>query len=203
MIIALKNKTSFMKMIKQLLAITGGALIMASCQDTSDDKARIESEADSRQNTEQPATTDNATSETSKYVDLKTGQPTDLYYDNDKHITYSAVTQEPVDLYVNTATMDTVYGRGRYIVNDYVIKTPEGTYKLDDAKVKVTKDGIKIKDGNKKIKIEEGEMKIKDGNSKYKVDEDEEKYKDGTIKMKTEDDESKMKSDGEKVKTKG
>jgi hypothetical protein len=191
-----------MKLIKQVLAVTGSALIIMSCQNSNDTK-RIESEADSTMTTDQPVN-DNSnmnTEASNQYVDLKTGQSTDLYYDNDKKMTYSSVNNEPVDLYVNVTTGDTVYGRGRYIVNNYVVKTPEGTYKLDDSKVKVTKDGIKIKDGDKKLKIEDGELKVKDGDKKYKADADEEKLKTDDGKMKSEDEDSKIKTDDKKVKT--
>lgn len=190
-----------MKSIKQLLAVTGSALIIMSCQDTSDTQ-RIESEADSPAATDQPIRDNSNMNESSnQYVDLKTGQNTELYYDNDKKRVYSAATNEPVDLYVNVATGDTVYGRGRYIVNNYVVKSSEGTYKLDDKKVKVTNDGLKIKDGDKKLKIEDGEMKIKDGDKKYKMDGDEEKLKTDDRKEKRDGEDSKIKTDDKKVKT--
>jgi hypothetical protein len=192
-----------MKAIKQFLAVTGSALVIMSCQDSTDDTKRIESDADSKEATEQPAIVidnSNMATPSNQYVDLKTGKNADLYYDNDKKMTYSAVNNEPVDLYVNVATGDTVYGRGRYIVNNYVIRTEEGTYKLDDAKVKVSKDGIKIKDGDRKLKIEDGEMKIKDGDTKYKADADEEKLKTKDGKTKMEDEDSKMKTDDQKTK---
>jgi hypothetical protein len=182
-----------MKAIKQFLAVTGSALIIMSCQDNSGTQ-RIESGADSTAATDQPVTDNSAmNTESNRYVDLKTGQNTDLYYDSEKKMTYSAVTNEPVDLYVNVATGDTVYGRGRYIVNNYVVRSTEGTYKLDDSKVKVTKDGIKIKDGDQKLKIEDGEMKMKDGDKKYKADADEEKMKTDDQKTKTDDGQTKTK----------
>lgn len=182
-----------MKAIKQLLAITGSVLIMVSCQNNNDQQ-KIESEPDSRAS-DQPATDNNVNNESSanKYVDLKTGQPVDLYYNKDKKMTYSAANDEPVDLYVNVATGDTIYGRGRYVVNHYVMRTDEGMYKLDEGKVKVTKDGIKIKDGNQKLKMEEGDMKMKGEDGKYKSDNDEEKMKTDSEKMKTDNGETKNK----------
>lgn len=188
-----------MKAIKQLLVITGSALIIASCQNNSDQQ-KIESEPDQAvDRTADNNDMNNASSQ--KYVDLKTGQPADLYYDNDKKMTYSAVTNEPVDLYVNVATGDTIYGQGRYVVNNYVVKTNDGTYKLDDSKVKVSKDGLKIKDGNRKLKIEDGEMKIKDGDNKMKSSDDKEKVKGDDYKQKADNDEEKMKTDDQKTKT--
>lgn len=190
----MKYKHPFMKAIKQLLAITGSAIIIASCQNNND-QHKIESDSDT-QTTDQRSADHAMSSESSnkKYVDLKTGQSVELYYDANKKMTYSTVNDEPVDLYVNVATGDTIYGRGRYVVNNYVTKTGEGTYKLDEGKVKITKDGIKIKDGDKKFKIEDGDMKIKDGDNKYKIDNDEEKMKTDSEKSKTDNGETKTKN---------
>ena len=110
--------------------------------------------------------------------------------------TYSAVNDEPVDLYVNVATGDTIYGEGRFVVNNYVVKTEDGKYKLDNKKVKIDGDEIKIKEGNKKFNMSADEMKIKDGDTdtKIKTDADESKVK--TEDMKTKDEK------GEPTKTK-
>ncbi len=178
-----------MYMIKQLLTITGSVLILAGCQDANNESdVTTDSVA-----TEQPAV-DNAQTNNTKYVDLKTGQPVDLYYDSKKKKTYSASNDEPVDLYVNVATGDTIYGEGRFVVNNYIVKTEDGKFKLDNKKVKIDGDEIKIKEGDKKFKIEDGEMKIKDGDTKLKADADESKMK--TEDMKTKDEA------GEKTKTK-
>lgn len=174
-----------MTKIKELLTITGSVLIIASCQEAANNESEIKSDSIA---TEQPAVDNNAQTNNSKYVDLKTGQPVDLYYDSKKKKTYSASTNEPVDLYVNVATGDTVYGEGRYVVNNYIVKTEDGKYKLDDRKVKIDGDEIKIKDGNKKFKMEDGDMKMKDGDAdaKLKVDADESKIKTENSKTKEE-----------------
>lgn len=178
-----------MNKIKQLFTITGSIFIIVSCQETNSGN---ELKADSIA-TEQPAM-DNAQTSNTKYVDLKTGQPVDLYYDSKKKKTYSTSNDEPVDLYVNVATGDTIYGEGRYIVNNYIVKTEDGKYELDDKKVKIDGDEIKIKEGNKKFKIEESEMKMKDEDAKMKADADESKMKTEDMKIKDEE--------GEKTKTK-
>ena len=177
-------------MIKQLLVIAGSAISIASCQEANSDKNIA---ADSMA-TEKPAV-DNTPTANSKYVDLKTGQPVDLYYNSKKKKTYSETTNEPVDLYVNVATGDTIYGQGRYVVNNYIVKTEDGTYKLDNKKIKIDGDDIKIKDGDKKLKMEDGEIKIKDGDEKYKADADESKLKTEDMKTKTEDGEKKTKKE--------
>jgi len=179
-----------MNKIKQLLIIAGSTICIASCQEANSYKNIA---ADSMA-TEQPAV-DNTQAANTKYVDLKTGQPVDLYYNSKKKRTYSETTNEPVDLYVNVATGDTIYGQGRYVVNNYIVKTADGKYKLDDSKIKIDGDDIKIKDGDKKFKMEDGEIKIKDGDEKYKADADEEKMKTDEKKTKTEDGETKTKKD--------
>lgn len=180
-------------MIKQLLTITGSVLILASCQEANTEKNDLKSD---EIKPEQPATESVEQVNNSKYVDLKTGQPVDLYYDSKKKKTYSATNDEPVDLYVNVATGDTIYGEGRFVVNNYVLKTEDGKYKLDNKKVKIDGDEIKIKEGNKKFKMSAEEMKMKDGDTdvKIKADADESKIK--TDEMKTK------KEEGEATKTK-
>jgi hypothetical protein len=177
-------------MIKQILTITGSVFIIASCQEANNTN---DVDTDSVA-TEQPAVENTQTTSNSKYVDLNSGQPVDLYYDSKKKRTYSAGNDQPVDLYVNVATGDTIYGEGRYVVNNYIVKTEDGKYKLDNRKIKIDGDEIKIKEGDKKFKIEEGEMKIKDGDTKLKADADESKMKTEDMKTKTEE--------GEPTKTK-
>jgi hypothetical protein len=182
-----------MTKIKQLLTITGSVLIIASCQEAANNESEVKADSIT---TEQHAVDNNAQTNNSKYVDLKTGQPVDLYYDSKKKKTYSAGNDEPVDLYVNVATGDTIYGEGRFVVNNYIVKTEDGKYKLDNKKVKIDGDEIKIKEGNKKFKMSADEMKIKDGDTdtKIKADADESKIK--TEDMKTKDEK------GEPTKTK-
>ena len=176
-----------MNTIKQLSIITGSVFILASCGEAGN-QSDVKTDTVVNEQAVDHSQTTNA-----KYVDLKTGQPVDLYYNEKKKRTYSASTDEPVDLYVNVATGDTIYGPGRYVVNNYITKTNDGTYKLDDSKVKINGDEIKIKEGDKKLKIEDGEMKIKDGDDKLKVNDSEAKMKTDEMKMKKEDTVTKIK----------
>ena len=146
-----------MKRIKQALAIAGSVLVIASCQNPDQTDNRIEKE------------NDNATSTTSqRYVDPNTGAPVDLYYNAHEKMTYNRETDKPVQFYVNTNTGDTVYGRGRYVVNGYIIRGEDGMFRLDDAKVEVDDDEIKIKGENGKLKIDDDEIKYKDDDVKMK-----------------------------------
>lgn len=204
-----------MSTIKQLLTITGTVLIIASCQDANNEseiaalqqatvdtvpkggtdtvpKRRTDTVGMGRMDTMGTGRTD--TTGTGRYIDLSTGLPVELYYDPKTKRTYSSATNEPVDWYVNTATNDTIYGRGRYIVNNYIIRSEaDNTYRLDAGKIKIDKDEIKIKDGNKKFKMDKSEMKMKGGDMKSKVDTTGMKIKSGDMKKKTGEGESKTK----------
>jgi hypothetical protein len=190
-----------MNKIKRLLAVTGSALVIASCQHI-DNEAYVAANTMATDN--QPITDtvpkDSARRDTTRrdtipgsdtasytYLDLKTGQPVDLYYNPRYNRTYSVVTNEPVDYYVNLSTGDTVYGRGRYIVNNYMVRTADGMYRLDDKRIKMDKDDIKMKDGNMKFKMDKGKMKIKEGDDKMKMNKDGSKMKTGDMKIKQAD----------------
>lgn len=167
-----------MNTITKLLAITGSALIIASCQDINNESdvaatehAKLDTvpkgRTDSMMN--KPDTTISGMS-APRYLDLNTGQVVDLYYDAKKNRVYSTVTNEPVDFYVDMSTGDTIYGTGRYVVNNYIVKSPEGQYRLDMKKVKMEKNELKMKDGNKKFKMDKSDMKMKGSDMKMKGD---------------------------------
>ena len=155
-----------------------------------------------------------------KYVDIYTGLPIDIYYDAGKHITINRVTRTPVEFYINTSNWDTVYGIGQFVVNNFIVKDENGRYKLDESKVKMDGDELKIKDGDRKLKIdgeefklkdgdlkikqdfEDGELKVKQDSTKVKVEENEMKVKSGDEKLKAEKNKVKSKKNGKKVKNK-
>jgi len=192
-----------MNKIKQLLVITGSVLVIASCQD-------INNESDVAA-TEQPAVdtvpkgrTDTMTGKPDtmissaaapRYLDLNTRQPVELYYDPKARRTYSSITNEPVEFYVDMSTGDTIYGRGRYVVNNYIIRSEDGMYKLDANKIKMDKDEIKIKDGSKKLKMDKSDMKMKGPDVKMKGDTTSGKMKTEDMKKKVDDGESKTKKE--------
>jgi hypothetical protein len=189
-----------MTTIKQFLVITGSALIIASCQDAnneSDLAATEQSAVDTVPKGRTDSMRERLDTMTGKpdtmisgmpapnapqYIDLKTGQPVELYYDPKTRKTYSAVTNEPVEFYIDVSTGDTIYGRGRYVVNNYIMRSDNGMYKLDANKIKMDKDDIKIKEGNKKFKMDKSNMKMKGTEMKMKGDTTK-----GKMKMKMED----------------
>ncbi len=202
-----------MNTIKQFLSIAGCVLVMASFRNTSDisyiasakypsidtvpkrpaDTVPKGNRPDSMPGSDTTATDTMSTA--SRYTDLSTGQPVDLYYDPKTRRTYSSITNEPVDFYVDMSSGDTIYGRGRYVVNNYIVRSADNSYKLDEGKVKIDKNEIKIKDGNKKWKMDKSEMKIKDGNMKGKADSTDVKMKGDDMKRKMDDGRTKSKND--------
>lgn len=210
-----------MNKVKQLLTLSGSALIIASCQlinNESDITSKMAAEpavvdtvpkrSDTiptrpSDTTGKPDTTTMGRTDTTAmhrtdttshhYVDLSTGQPVDLYYDPKSRRTYSSVTNQPVEFYVDMATGDTIYGRGRYVVNNYIVRSNDGMYRLDAAKVKIDKDDVKIKDGNKKFKMDKSEMKMKGAGEKMKMDTTSGKMKMNDMKKKVDNEKSKTK----------
>src|SRR5688572_29728861 len=103
-----------MNKIKRLLAVTGSAMIIVSCQDLNNETEVADTMATERQPITDTVPKDTTRRDTTRrdtamvsdtatysYLDLRTGQPVDLYYNPRYNRTYSAVTNEPVDYYVN------------------------------------------------------------------------------------------------------
>jgi hypothetical protein len=211
-----------MNKVKQFLALTGSALIITSYQQINNESDNalnnlatgavvdtVPKKSDTiptrpSDTTGKPDTTTMGVTDTTAmgrtdttslpYVDLRTGQPVDLYYDPKTRRTYSSMTNEPVEFYVDVATGDTIYGRGRYVVNNYIVKSNDGMYRLDAAKVKIDKDNIKIKDGTKKFKMDKSNMKMKGAGEKMKMDTTSGKMKTNDMKKKMDNEKSKTKS---------
>ncbi len=107
-----------------------------------------------------------------RFIDLETGKRIDVVKDSEKGYMVNADTKEPVIIYVDTQTKDTIYGKTGKVINNHVIKTEEGKYKYvshDD--MQSDDEFYKIKDGDYKKKVEkDGDVKIKDGDTKIKID---------------------------------
>lgn len=143
-------------------------------------------DSDNSTETEMTAgTTEAAVVEPGTYVDLNTGKEVYIVRDESTGYATDSIAKVPVEFYVNTSTNDTLFRTGQVVNN--MLTQEEGKWKLDDTKVKVDGDEIKIKDGDYKVKIDGDESKVKDGDYKKKVDGDEVKIKDGDSKTKIED----------------
>lgn len=105
----------------------------------------------------------------SAYYDLNKGESVELVKDEKTGQLVDAETKEPVYIYVNKETNDTILGSTGQVINGQVIES-DGKYTY--AEVKVEQDGeYKIKADDYKEKMEkDGDLKIKDGDSKTKTD---------------------------------
>jgi len=127
-----------------------------------------------------------------EYVSLISGEKVNIIADPTTGIAVDSKTQIPVEFYYDPITLDTLYQNGM-VVNRMLIKEGDGKYKLDDMKIKIDGDEIKIKTDTSKIKIDGDDMKIKSGDDKTKMDEQQ---------MKVKSEEGKVKIDEEGVKVK-
>jgi hypothetical protein len=120
-----------------------------------------------------------------RYLDLNTNKYIDLKKDSVSGYMMNSKTGEPVDLYVDTKTHDTIYGTTGEIVNGKVQKTNEGKWVVktngdeykaksesdNSAKVKMEGNEYKAKNGNYTVKREgDGDVKIENGKRQVKVD---------------------------------
>ncbi len=108
-----------------------------------------------------------------RYIDLETGKRIDIVKDPTTGYMVDANSKDPVIIYVDTESKDTIYGKTGKVINNHIMKTEEGKYKYvsnDDMKSN-DDESYKIKDGNYKKKVEkDGDVKIKDGDTKIKID---------------------------------
>ena len=106
------------------------------------------------------------------YYDLNSGKTVKLEKDEATGLMVDAETRQPVYIYVNKETEDTIYGLTGEVINGKVVKLEDGKYKYGDLKIKQDEDGdFKLKDGDLKKKIDaDGDVKTKDGNDKRKKD---------------------------------
>lgn len=113
----------------------------------------------------------------SAYYDLNKGESVELAKDEETGRLVDAETKEPIYIYVNKETRDTILASTGQVINGHVIES-EGKYTY--AEVKVDEDEYKIKEGDYKEKMEnDGDLKIKDGEAKIKAE-----GKDGELKHK-------------------
>ncbi|HWI91804.1 MAG TPA: hypothetical protein VNT20_11055 [Flavisolibacter sp.] len=120
----------------------------------------------------------------SRYLDLNTSKSVSLRKDSVSGYMMNSRTGEPVDVYVNTKTHDTISGITGEIVNGRIHKTEEGKWIIktdsdeykakseseNSAKMKVEGDEYKRKKGNYTVKREgDGDVKIENGNTQVKI----------------------------------
>ncbi len=118
-------------------------------------------------------------SKDARYVDLNSGETLDLR--DSSGIMVNTVTGEPVELYVDTKTNDTIYGRTGKVVNGSIRRNDSNRWIYINREVNSSGTGgvnvqsedgeMKIKSGDYKKEVEkDGDITIKDGNTKIKID---------------------------------
>ncbi len=113
----------------------------------------------------------------SKYKNLQTGEKVYIIK-SESGAAIDSVSGKPVEFYVNTETQDTIYGETGVVVNNKVIKTGDGVYKLDESKFKTDVEKLLESGDDVKVKVDGDEMKIKTDDKKIKIDGNEKKVKD-------------------------
>jgi len=108
-----------------------------------------------------------------RFVNLVNGESITLEKDPVTGAMIDKETKEPVYIYVDTKTHDTIYGKTGEVINGHVVLDHDNKYVFDgDETLKMGNDGsVEYKDGDYKVKIEkDGDMKTKNGDRKVKTD---------------------------------
>jgi hypothetical protein len=108
-----------------------------------------------------------------RYLNLSTGKPVQVVKDEQTGVMIDKETKEPVYIYVDTKTQDTIYGKTGEVINGHVVLNGDKEYVFDeDEKLKTGGNGsVEYKDGDYKVKIEkDADMKVKNGDRKVKTD---------------------------------
>jgi hypothetical protein len=114
------------------------------------------------------------------YVDPSTGDSIEIWIDPGTNYMMNKRNNNRITLYVDPISSDTFYGEG-YVVNNMVMRMPNGKYTVDSTKIKIEGNKIKYKEGSTKgkVKITDDKIKAKDGDDKTKI-----KDKGDTLKVK-------------------
>lgn len=107
-----------------------------------------------------------------RYVDLVSGKGIEIQKDEVTGAMVNKETGDPVYIYVDTRSNDTIYGKSGKVINGHVVLRDNKYVYTEDEKLDVEDGQIKFKDGDDyKVEIEkDGDVKIKDGDTKTKID---------------------------------
>ena len=81
-----------------------------------------------------------------RYVDLNTGKGIDIIKDSTNGYWINAETKAPLIVYYDSKTKDTLYGKTGEVINNKVIKTPDGKYYYEIPKPLEVKEQVKTQD---------------------------------------------------------
>ncbi|MEO6328376.1 MAG: hypothetical protein ABIO55_05570 [Ginsengibacter sp.] len=115
-----------------------------------------------------------------RYIDLNTGKSVSVIKDSSTGYMLNAETKEPLVVYYDSETKDTLYGHTGEIINHKVMRHHDGKYyyeipgPVDVKPAALTQDEIDrelLKNGDYKKKVgKDGDVKIKTDDIKIKVD---------------------------------
>ena len=105
--------------------------------------------------------------EKGRYIDLRSGKAIKVEKDSTGGWV-DADTKNPVYIYVDTKTHDTIYGKTGEVINGHVVRGSDSTYTYDmDAK---NNENYQVRAGDYKKKADGGDIKIKTDDKKIKID---------------------------------
>jgi len=101
---------------------------------------------------QQPALNNKPATQPGLFLDLKTGQPVDLQYDNKTSMMYNRSTGRPVNFFINN-TGDTISSRGFYVVNNYLTKSNDD-YMIDKTKASLRENKLWGTKSNQELELD-------------------------------------------------
>ena len=118
-----------------------------------------------------------------RYIDLKTQKQITVRIDTVRGEVVNSETNEPIDLFVEPITHDTIYGLTGSVVNNYIIHDKSGDYRVDTVRINTVTTvnaepasttpehtgNYKEKDKDNKSKIKTDDVKIKEKNGVTKI----------------------------------
>ena len=173
--------------MKNLTYLAAASILFLGASACNNQKDASADATEASNNNQEMAVVQKPVVKSGKYINLSTGQDVYIISDSISGIAIDSLSRSPIQFYYDPVTLDTLYANG-LVVNNMLINDGDGKYRLDDTKIKIDGDEIKIKNGGSKIKIDGDDMKIKDPNGKTKVDDNEEfKSKDANGKVKIDE----------------
>ncbi|HRO41578.1 MAG TPA: hypothetical protein PL009_01995 [Flavipsychrobacter sp.] len=150
-----------------------GALSFAACNDLANSEENTSDSTTVSTGSIEMSTGSGGSSAMASYIDLKTGGSVRRDEASGRYVDESG---NPVDIYVDVNSRDTFSATSGQIVNNALIHEGDN-WRVDDTKIKIDGDEIKVKQGDDKIKMDGDEYKEKIGNTKVKMEDGETKVK--------------------------
>jgi len=159
--------------MKNLTYLAAASILFLGVSACNNQKGASDDESSTNVDNQEMTVVDKPVVRSGQYINLSTGEDVYIISDSISGVAIDSISRSPIQFYYDPITLDTLFANG-LIVNNMLINDGDGKYRLDDTKIKIDGDEIKIKTGDSKIKIDGDDMKTKDENSKTKVDDNEE-----------------------------